>query len=256
MVFLNPAMSLLNLFKKRKRLDTPVDLSILGCDVHSHFIPGVDDGAKTMEDSLAMITEMYNLGYKKVITTPHIMGDFYRNTPENITAGLEKVREELKKAAIPISIDAAAEYYLDYDLERKLDEGQLLTFGKKHVLFEISYMNAPENLLHLIFKMQTMGYQPVLAHPERYNFWHNKFAKYEELVEKGVKLQLNINSLSGYYSIATQKIAEQLIDKNMISFLGTDCHHAGHINLLKSVVFEIHLQKLIESGKLENNILI
>lgn len=245
-------MSLLNLFKKRKRLDTPVDLSILGCDIHSHFIPGIDDGAKTIEDSITMITEMYNLGYKKIITTPHIMGDFYRNTPEIIMNGLEKVRAELKKINLPITIDAAAEYYLDYDLERKLDEGQLLTFGGNHVLFEVSYMNAPENLLHLIFKMQTMGYQPVLAHPERYNFWHSKFAKYEELIEKGVKLQLNINSLSGYYSIPTQKIAEQLIDKNMISFLGTDCHHMGHINLLKSVGCEIHLQKLIDSGKLEN----
>ena len=238
------------------RLETPVNLAILGCDIHSHFIPGIDDGAKTIEDSVAMITEMYNLGYKKVITTPHIMSDFYRNTPENIRAGLETVRAALKKANIPILIDAAAEYYLDYDLERKLDEGQLLTFGKNNVLFEVSYMNAPENLLHVVFKMLTMGYQPVLAHPERYNFWHNDFSKYETLIEKGVKLQLNINSLSGYYSFATQKIAEALIDRKMISYVGTDCHHTGHINLLKKVVYEIHLQKLLDSGTLLNTTLL
>lgn len=249
-------MGLFNLFKKNTRLQVPVELSALGCDIHSHFIPGIDDGAKAIEDSVQMITEMYALGYKKVITTPHIMGDFYRNTPENISEGLEKVRAALKVANIPIAVEAAAEYYLDYDLERKLDEGELLTFGKnKNLLFEISYMNAPENLFHFIFRLQTMGYQPVLAHPERYNFWHSSFSKYENLVDKGVKLQLNINSLTGYYSFATKKIAEQLIDKDMISFIGSDCHHMGHINLMKNVVYEQHLKKLLDSGKLLNGTL-
>lgn len=249
-------MGLLNFFKKKNiLLDTPVDLSILGSDIHSHFIPGIDDGSKTIEESVELITEMYNLGYKKVITSPHIMGDFYKNTPEIILAGLENVRAALKKANIPIAVEAAAEYYLDFDLERKLDAGELLTFGGKNLLFELSYMNAPENLMHFIFKVQTMGYKPILAHPERYNFWHNDFAKYEDLVEKGVKLQLNINSLTGYYSLSTKKIAEQLIDKKMISYLGTDCHHMGHINLIKNVVREPYLQKLIDSGTLLNNTL-
>lgn len=249
-------MGLLNLFKKKNPLlETAVDLSVLGADIHSHFIPGIDDGSKTIEDSVEMITEMYNLGYKKVITSPHIMSDFYRNTPEIILGGLENVKAALKKANIPIIVEAAAEYYLDFDLERKLDTGELLTFGNKNLLFELSYMNAPENLLHIVFKLQTMGYKPILAHPERYNFWHNDFAKYEDLVEKGVQLQLNINSLSGYYSLATKKIAELLIDKKMISYLGTDCHHMGHINLIKKVVKEPYLQKLIESGTLLNNTL-
>ena len=249
-------MGLFNLFKKSTRLKIPVDLSVLGCDMHSHFIPGIDDGAKTIEDSVQLITEMHQQGYKKIITSPHIMSDFYRNTPEIILGGLELVRAALKKAAVPIHVEAAAEYYLDYDLERKLDEGTLLTFGDNYVLFEVSFLNAPENLFHVIFKMQTLGYKPVLAHPERYNFWHTDFSKYENLIEKGVKLQLNINSLTGYYSVATKKIAEQMIDKNMISFLGTDCHHMGHINLLKNVVYEEYLEKLIASGTLLNKTLI
>jgi protein-tyrosine phosphatase len=250
-------MGLFNFFKKNTRLEVPSDLSIVGCDIHSHFIPGIDDGAKTIEDSVQMIAEMHALGYKKVITTPHIMGDFYRNTPENIKEGLEKVRAALKDANIPIAVEAAAEYYLDYDLERKLDEGNLLTFGKSNnLLFEISYLNAPENLFHFVFRLQTMGYQPILAHPERFNFWHSKFYKYENLIDKGVKLQLNINSLTGYYSLSTKKIAEQLIDKNMISYIGSDCHHMGHINLMKSVVYENHLRKLMDSGKLLNDTLV
>ncbi len=248
-------MGLFDFFKKNTKLEIPVDLSILGSDIHSHFIPGIDDGAKTIEESVVLITEMYNMGYKKVITSPHIISDMFRNTPEIILGGLEKVRAALKQANIPIEVEAAAEYYLDFDFERKLNEEKLLTFGNNYLLFEISYLNAPDNLNHLIFKMQTLGYKPVMAHPERYNFWHNDFNIYETLVEKGVLLQMNVNSLTGYYSPSTKEIAKQMIDKNMISFLGTDCHHTGHIELIKKVVYEKYLQKLIDSGKLLNNTL-
>ncbi|MBL0330538.1 MAG: capsular biosynthesis protein [Bacteroidetes bacterium] len=249
-------MGLFNIFRKKpKRLSTPVDLSVLGTDIHSHFIPGIDDGAKTMNDSLQMIAEMQQLGYKKIITSPHTMSDYYRNTSEIILSGRDQVKQELTKAEINIEFDAVSEYYLDYDLEKKLDDGPLLTFGNKHLLFEISYMNPPDNLFHLIFKMQLQGYKPVLAHPERYNFWHKEFDKYEAFIDKGVLLQMNINSLTGYYSLGTKIVAEQMIDKNMISFVGTDCHHMGHINLLKQVVYEPHLEKLINSGTLLNKTL-
>lgn len=246
-------MGLFNIFsRKPKRLTTPVDLSVLGCDIHSHFIPGIDDGSKTIEESVEMITELHNLGYKKIITSPHTMSDYYRNTTEIILNGRNDVKQALKTAAISVEFDAVSEYYLDYDFERKLDEGPLLTFGNKYLLFEISYMNPPDNLYHVIFKMQLLGYKPVLAHPERYNFWHKEFEKYEAFIDKGVLLQMNINSLTGYYSLSTKKIAEQMIDKNMISLLGTDCHHMGHINLIKQVIYEPYLEKLIGSNTLLN----
>ncbi|OFY83966.1 MAG: capsular biosynthesis protein [Bacteroidetes bacterium RIFCSPLOWO2_12_FULL_35_15] len=245
-------MGLFDIFKKNKRLKTPVDLSVLESDIHSHLIPNIDDGSKGVEDSVKMISALHQLGYNKIITTPHIMGDFYKNTPENILSGLEKVKQSLKEENIPVELSAAAEYYLDYDFEKKLDEEKLLTFGNNYLLFEVSYMNPPDNMNHMIFKMQTLGYRPVLAHPERYNFWHTEFEKYESFIDKGVLLQMNINSLTGYYSIPTKRIAEQMIDKNMISFLGTDCHHIGHVNLMKEVVYEKHLQTLIESGTLLN----
>jgi tyrosine-protein phosphatase YwqE len=245
-------LGLFNLFKKNKTLEKPVDLSVLVTDIHSHFIPGIDDGAKTLSDSIELINELHQLGYKKIITTPHTMSDFYKNTSTTILDGLKEVKKELKEKNIPIHLEAASEYYLDYDFERKIEEEELLTFGNKYVLFEVSYLNPPDNIYHIIFKMQTKGYQPVLAHPERYNFWHNQFSKYQEFVEKGVLLQLNINSLTGYYSDDTKKIAELLIENNMISLLGTDCHHMGHINLIKQAVYKKHLLQLIESGKLLN----
>jgi protein-tyrosine phosphatase len=243
------------LFSRKSTTGTPVDLSVLGTDMHSHFLPGIDDGAKTIEDTMQMLRMMQELGYKKVITTPHIMSDFYRNTPEIVHGKLEEVRTAVREEGLSLQVDAAAEYYLDFDFERKLNEEKLLTFGQNYLLFEVSYMNAPDNLEDIIFKMHTRGYKPVLAHPERYNFWHSNFAKYEEIRERGALLQLNVNSLTGYYSVATKKIAETLIDKGMVDLLGTDCHHAGHLELLKKCRYEKHLHKLLESPNLLNRTL-
>lgn len=241
------------LFGDRSRTDTPADLSVLKCDVHSHFIPGIDDGAKSMDDAVSMIREFYELGYRKVITTPHIMTDGFRNTPEIILGGLDQLRVALKNENIPVAVEAAAEYYLDFDFERKLNAGRLMTFGKNYLLFEVSYVNPPDNLSHLIFQMIASGYRPVLAHPERYAFWTRKFDIYKELKEKGVMLQLNINSLTGYYSEDTRITAERLINENMIDMLGSDCHHAGHVNLIRtSARYKKALHQLLESGRLLN----
>lgn len=242
-------------FSSSSQSSEAADLSVLKADMHSHFIPGIDDGAKTLEDSVALISGLYELGYKKVITTPHIMSDFYQNTKEKIEAGAEKVREAVKAAGIPIVLETAAEYYFDFDLERKIDSEKLMTFGDNYLLFEVSYLNAPDNLDNLIFKLQTNGYKPVLAHPERYPFWTSKFSEYEKLKDKGVLLQVNIASLSGHYSINAKKTAEKLIDKDMVDFLGTDCHHLGHIELLRRTIFENYLYKALASGKLLNSTL-
>jgi protein-tyrosine phosphatase len=243
------------LFGKSTRSDVQAELSVLGTDMHSHFIPGIDDGAQTLEDSLTLIRYFQEAGYRKVITTPHVMSDAYRNTPEIILGGMEKVRAALKENNIPIELEAAAEYYIDYDFEEKIESGKLLTFGNKYILVEMSFVNPPDNLNHILFKLQTNGYKPIMAHPERYTFWHRDFEKYEELKERGMFLQLNINSLTGHYSIPTKRIAEQLIEKNMIDFLGSDCHHTGHVELIGQARYERSLQTLLESGKLLNNTL-
>ena len=242
-----------NLFGKQKPGE-PVDLGLLGCDMHSHFIPGIDDGAKTMKDSIALLRAMEDFGYRKVVTTPHIMSDFFRNTPEIIQSGLEQVRNAAKAEGIQLEIEAAAEYYFDYDLEGKVGKAPLLSFGKNYLLFEVSYMNAPDNLDSFIFNLQANGYKPVLAHPERYPFWFSKsLEQFEKLKDKGVLFQMNINSLTGHYSMSTKKIAEEMIDRGWYEFVGSDCHHAGHVELMKKARAEKALRKLMESGKLLNS---
>lgn len=235
------------------KVDLPAaDLGRLEVDMHSHLIPAIDDGSQSIEDSLAMIRRFAELGYRKLVTTPHVMSDFYRNSPEIILGGLEKVRLRLKQENINIELNAAAEYYLDENLEKLVSEKEVLTLSDNFVLFELPFIAEPPNFKSIIFELQTQGYRPVLAHPERYGFWYNDFQKYRDLHDQGVHLQLNMLSLIGHYSPETQKIAEKLVDENLISFLGSDCHNLFHLDLIERARKTPHLHKLLDSGKLLN----
>lgn len=216
--------------------------------MHSHLIPGIDDGVKDLEESISMIAALHELGYKKLITTPHIMGDFFRNTPDIIRRGLDRVRSEVERAGIPVTLEAAAEYYIDEDFLRKLYDEKLLTFGDQYLLFEVSYINAPENLLNVVFEMITRGYKPVLAHPERYPFWYDRFEEYHRLREAGVLFQLNLNSLCEYYGVAAKNIAERMINENMIDLAGTDLHGQRHLDALRKTIAEKRFHHLAYLG--------
>lgn len=245
-------MGVFRRFFKRKAVYEPADLGKLGADMHSHLVPGIDDGAPNLEASLAMIRALADQGYRKLVTTPHVMSDYYRNTSETILEGRDKVREALKKAGIDITFDAAAEYYLDEHFDRLIESGDLLTMGDNYVLFELPFMAAPDMLKSTLFKLQMAGYKPILAHPERYSYWHREPQKFRELVDRDVMLQVNINSLTGTYSPQVQKAAEWIIEQGLASFLGTDTHHPGHLNLLQEARRSGHLHAAIDGGSLMN----
>jgi len=240
------------LFKSKEPLKEPLDLGLLGTDIHSHFIPGIDDGSKDMAMSLELLNGMASYGYKKVITTPHVMSDMYKNTPEIINEGCDKLRQAIEAADLDMKVECAAEYYLDMEFGDKVNRKELLTFGDNYVLFELPFTMEPPNMGEVIFEMQLSGFKPVLAHPERYGYWFNDFEKYEQLDAKGVLLQLNINSLTGHYGPEVKKIAERLIDNELISLLGSDCHHMGHIEGIDHARRLPYLHKLVNSGKLIN----
>jgi protein-tyrosine phosphatase len=233
----------------------PADLAVLGTDIHSHFIPGIDDGAPHLEASIELLTAMRELGYRKVITTPHSMADGYRNSPEIILGGLEKLRAEVRRQGLDIEVEAAAEYYLDHELEQRVANDQVLTFGNRYLLFELPFISEPNILLNVVFQMQTQGYKPVLAHPERYGFWHTNFSKYEQLKERGVLFQLNMVALSGAYGPQVKTIAERLIDAGYYELLGSDCHNMNHVQAIQYTRSRPYLHKLIGSGKLLNSTL-
>lgn len=228
-----------------------VDLSQLAVDLHSHLIPGIDDGAKTIEDSIKLILELKALGFHKIITTPHIMSDYYRNNSESINSGLYALRAELKNRNIDIEIEAAAEYYYDEYFLELLKTDNLLTIHKEYLLFELSYLTKPSGIDEVIFQIQTKGLKPILAHPERYPYL--KMADYAKYKEAGCFFQMNILSLTGHYGEQAKNIAKQLIEFGYIDFIATDLHHMHHIQLIKkNALRNEKLLDLISFGSLKN----
>lgn len=245
-------LSFFNRFKKEK-----IDFSVLGVDMHSHLIPGIDDGAKSIEDSIAFIHQLVNLGYQHIITTPHIMGEHYPNTREVILAGLEDVRAAVKKANIPVTIHAAAEYYMDEffnDLLKK-DEA-LLTLPNNHVLVELSTFSPPRNLFDFLFRLNVKGYSPILAHPERYVYYMDEFEIFEKIKSKGCLLQVNLLSLTGQYGPVQKKLADKLFKAGLVDFLGTDLHHQRHCERLQKALDKRVFQSYLEKYTFKNNTLL
>jgi tyrosine-protein phosphatase YwqE len=232
------------------------DLPALSVDIHSHLLPGLDDGVATLEDAEAIILSLITLGYRRIITTPHVMSDAYRNTPEGIGAKLLQLQEHLKGKNIHIPVSAAAEYYLDEFLFKMVEGNQpLLTFGDNYLLFETNFITEPFNMKEFIFLATTRGYRLILAHPERYLYLQNNLKKVEDLLDRGVLLQMNISSLTGYYSKPVQQMATRLIDKGMIHWLGSDCHHPGQVQLLQKARGLRYFRKALALPLMNNSLL-
>lgn len=239
-------MSILDFFKRNKTDNLePLDLSWMVSDMHSHLIPGIDDGSESLEESLILIKRLEGYGLKKLIITPHVMTEFYRNTPEIIHEGLEQLRLACQKEKISIQLEAAAEYYLDeIFLEKVINGRRLLTFGKNHVLVETGFMSKPSMLLESFFKLEMEGYQPVFAHPERYLYLHHDLELLESMADRNISFQLNLLSLTGYYSKPVKKFAEKLIDEGLVKLVGTDCHNERYLDFMEKLPEEKYFHKL------------
>ena len=245
---------MLKLFSRSKPAPELTNLNQLGADMHSHLLPGIDDGSTDMQTSLELIRGMAALGYKKLITTPHIMWDMYKNTPGIITTKLDEVRQAMDKAGIEIQLEAAAEYFLDdYVAGLVRDKHELLTISKKMVLVEFSLAHASFSLKEILFEMQMQGYQPVIAHPERYIYLEHNKEFYQELRDIGCLFQLNLLSLTGYYGKSVHDLALYLIKHDYFDLLGSDLHHFRHLEAISRSLPANTLKKLLDSGRLLNS---
>jgi len=232
------------LFGKKKKAESEyahlplpekADWSVLKADMHSHFLPGIDDGAQTPEDTVALLQAMADMGYTDIITTPHVMIDHHPNTTATITAALETARELVTRHNINIKLRAAAEYYMDDHFDHLLKTEKLLTIKDDLVLVEYSMMYEPPRLAQTLFEMRTSGYHPIIAHPERYTFMHRTPDKYQELKDRGCLLQLNLLSLTGYYGQHIKAVADMLLEKGLYDYCGSDAHHERHIAALNKL---------------------
>lgn len=241
-----------SIFKKKHV--AKVDLSALGTDMHSHLLPGIDDGSPDEATSLMLIKGLQQLGYRQFIATPHIMWDVHKNNATSIGEAHNRLESAIQQERLSVPIKAAAEYYLDDHFDALLSqEIPLLPVKDNLVLVEFSFIAPPRNLKDMLFEMQIKGYRPILAHPERYNYLVSQKEWYDELKEVGCYFQLNLLSLTGYYGKITQELAQYLIKKKYIDLLGTDLHHERHLEaLVTSTTLMEGVNALLDSGKIMN----
>lgn len=222
-------------------------------DIHSHILPGIDDGSPDIETSILLVEGLMKLGVSHSIATPHIIGDLYRNNYDTINNALTALRNALEEKQLKFKINAAAEYMLDaYFLELLQKKIPLLTLKNNLILTEFSYAERPFNVEKIVFAVITEGYQPILAHPERYAYYHNDYKQYHHLADLGFLLQVNLLSLTGYYGKAVAKAAAYIIKNKLVSFTGTDLHHLRHLDALNDPANKTVFAELF-SGQTFNN---
>ncbi len=223
-----------NFFKKKNTALFLPEYLPFQTDIHSHILPGIDDGAPDIATSLQLVKGIYDLGIRKTVATPHVIADIYRNTPETINAALAELRKACADARINIEINAAAEYMLDdYFLKLLHEDSPLLCIHKNIILTEQSYASSSNNLNEIAFAMMTKGYRPIMAHPERYFYYHNNYGSFGHLKDMGFFLQVNVLSLTGYYGKSVAKAAKYILENNMADFVGTDMHHHRHLGIMQ-----------------------
>ncbi|MBS1509720.1 MAG: hypothetical protein JST86_02670 [Bacteroidetes bacterium] len=223
-----------NFFKKKKITEPVPEKLPFTTDIHSHILPGIDDGSPDIETSLELIQGLGELGIRKCIATPHIIGDMFRNNADTINMALEETKYACEEAGIEMELSAAAEYMLDdYFLELLKKGDPLLTLHGNIILTEIPYTSTPQNLGEITAAIHEKGYRPILAHPERYHYYQQNFEEYARLKQMGFALQVNLLSLCGYYGKRAEKAARFILEKELAILIGTDLHHQKHLDAIK-----------------------
>jgi tyrosine-protein phosphatase YwqE len=241
------------LFSKRSAKPDALSsvLSFMHTDIHSHLLPAVDDGVQDVETSIRFIERLQEMGIRNVITTPHAMMDRYPNSRDTLAGPYAAVVQALREKKNSIPVQFAAEYYLDEQFVPLL-QAPLLTIAGNKVLVEISFISAPPQLHQWLFDIQAAGYQPVLAHPERYRYYHENTRQYYQLKELGCLLQVNLLSLTGYYGRSIEKTAHLLLEEQLADLVGTDLHHEKHMQAIEAIAQNKRLRKTLDSYPFQN----
>jgi tyrosine-protein phosphatase YwqE len=232
-----------HIFSKKKFL---VDYLQNFVDIHNHILPGIDDGAKNVKESIELIRGFRELGITNLVTTPHIMNNLYPNTRETIISALDKLTNELLANNLKdISIEVAAEHMIDDNFEKILEKGEVMPIRKQYLLVEMSYLQASINFDDATQSIMKKGFFPILAHPERYGYWHTNKANYSKYKKEGVQYQLNLLSLSDYYGPEVQKMALYLLDHGLFDYIASDIHRMEQLEYLKEIKIKPNLLESI-----------
>jgi len=231
------------------------DFSVLKTDMHSHILPGIDDGSPNVETSIQLIQALQDIGYSSFIATPHIYKELYPNNMDTINTALQQLKAAIQKAGLQVQITAAAEYMLDESFEKQMEAGDLLLFAGNKILVEMSTVSPYSNLYECFFKLQLKGITPVIAHPERYLFLSASRHVFHEWMDRGYDLQVNILSLTGFYGNQVKELANYLLKENLVHYLGTDAHNLQQVQALKNSLKTKEMQKILTDYTFYNDVI-
>ena len=238
-----------NFFKKKQE---PAQLCF-NTDIHCHVIPGIDDGSPDVETSIELIERMKSWGITRIVATPHVTQASFENTPEIMSQALNSLKEGLQAKNIEIEITHSAEYRIDEQFLAHLSEGIIVPMPSNYILVENSFIQEPWNLDQLLFDLKVKGYKPILAHPERYLYYHQKRDRYKAIHSTGTKFQVNLLSLAGHYSKDERRVALELIDNGLVDFIGTDLHNHRHADAIESFIHTREYRKIKDRIPLLND---
>lgn len=236
---------MLNLFRRAPK--QPAQLPV-HTDIHCHIVPGVDDGSPDARTSVELVARMKSWGYDRIFASPHVADTTFENTPDILDPALDELREALNHAGIDVEVHRHAEYRIDDYFASQLERGLVTALPDNYILIENSFIQEPWNLEQLVFDLKLKGYNPILAHPERYSYYsiHNR-DRYKALHDAGLMFQINLLSLADYYGGKERETAEWLIGNNLVDFLGSDLHHHRHADSIEAYLRTSRAAKQFEA---------
>lgn len=216
-------------------------------DIHSHVCPGIDDGATSPEKGATLVGRLSELGIEKMIATPHVTDEVFPNTIEIIDQSFSNLRDEMARQNVNMDITVSSEYRIDNLLRTFLSNGNVRPFPGNYILVECGWINEPINLTEFINGLVSKhGYKPILAHPERYPYYEKNPDRLIRLHQSGLRFQINLLSLAGFYGKQTKHMAEWLLEHKLVSFVGSDVHNNAHINCLENYLTSSEYRLLVK----------
>ena len=226
-------------------------------DMHCHIMPGVDHGSQSVEESLAMLHAEMDMGISRVILTPHVTAETFENTPESLAQGFATLKQAVENEGLDIELHYSAEYRIDEYWTDQYAKGAVVPMPGKYLLLENSFVQELISIDDMMFDLLSSGYKPILAHPERYSYYYQRHSRYEKLHNAGVKFQINILSLAGYFGGMARENAMWLLEHNLVDMLGSDMHSMDHADIIRRYINSKEWNKLLPrlQGRIINDII-
>ena len=202
-------------------------------DIHSHIIPNVDDGARSVEETFNILKEAQEAGFTDVILTSHFLLNYYETNAQELIFWKEKLQEVLKKQGTKINLHSGMEIYITNQMEELLENKKILTLANsRYMLIELPLATNVKYFDYVVYYLEAKGIKPIIAHPERYKCVQKDPDIVEEYIEKGCLIQCNYGSIVNLYGREAEKTIKTLLKKNQVHFLGSDVHRENGTYLI------------------------